>query len=680
LAAEHRRGHRRAGGALALAAAVLAMAGVEAGASVEVDPPIDAGEARAFWRWIGLRSEVGAPCPPAEGWASGPLFALPDTPLPPGLAPYCLYELPPDASASPALVNNLTGLVTAGVLTAVQPDAMAVAAEGVLEELLGDPLSQHFLEEAGQPVAATWPRPAKAVRLAFVDTQPTRETDPETFVDFASGHGFALVTMAKQLLCAGTTGDCAAQVTSRLALAFTCFDRITNLSSCRRDSSGGWIGLQSDVATALRREVTQWLAETPPVPPPGVQPHLVLNLSLGWSGRFGGPEAPPSLPPAAAAVYAALEDASCRGALVFAAAGNTHGGPDEPAGPIYPGGWEARRAPSRARCQSLLETGAYVPDYAFPAPGQPDRRSLVYAAGGVRADDTPIFNARQNAEPALVAFADHAIAASLAVAGETTPTLTGTSVGTAVVSAAAAAVWQLRDSLDVPRLLRVLSFTGTDTGRDADFCLGGRAALPCPANPPPAVSRVRVCAATDCVSGKGCTAPFPGCPARNGLDLSAVKFDEILFPAVVDLTDLWTSTAPAECDPLVTRYDPALAPPENPCPSQQFHGVNATPWSGPEPGDPPCPTCAVRFASPGTLYFEIDPHLTGPFTDATLVCGETAYSLDLGVLRPGRTGAVLNFGELARDGEVQCPDTSPIWLEVRDAQGSSRISPLLYLD
>jgi hypothetical protein len=659
-------------GAMWLAGAVLALPSTAH--SAEVDAPINTGEARTFWRWVGLRPPSGNPCPGAEGWQSSQLFALDDTPLPPGLSRFCLYQLPDGVTVTLPRVQQLFALVNAGQLQRVQPDSMALSAEGVLEDRTWPSLQSHFLEQAGQPQIASWPGTQDSVRLAIVDTQPTNEVAPEQFTDYGSAHGFALTTLARQLLCSGPAG-CGAQVTSRLALAFTCFDRLTNLSACRRDAEGGWFGLQSDLALAIRKEVAEWLSDTPPAPPPAAQTHLILNLSVGWNSRFGGPGPVSSLPLGAASVYAALQYASCHGALVLAAAGNQHGGPSEPEGPMYPAGWETQSAPSQTACQALLQPGAYIPDYAFPPMGQTDNRSLVYAVGGVRQDGGPIYNARVRGEPTLVAFADHAVTESLADPGKPIPVLTGTSVGTAVVSAAAAAAWRLSNGLRTTELLGDVTESAKDLGRDPDFCNGGTPANPCPIGARQ-VSQVRVCAVADCVDSNICNEPFPSCGPLTGLDLSRVDLTD--FKPSEDLLELTETLSDPDCDPILARHSPA-GKPDNPCLSKQYHGVNALPWTDPQPGDLPCPTCLVRFASPGTFYYEIDPDLSGVFTDATLLCGDFAYSLDIGTLMPGDTGAVLNIGEVV-DREVQCADAFPIQLLLRDDDGRTTISPLLYLD
>ena len=166
-----------------------------------------------------------------------------------------------------------------------------------------------------------------------------------------------------------------------------------------------------------------------------------MNLSLGWDPALGGLETPDSdIPAPALAVRTALEHAVCEGALVIAAAGNRSGGPTEETGPLLPAAWEERAGPTRARCEAL---GVTTRDQNFPLPGQLAYRPLVFAAGGVRADDSPLFNSREGSEPRLVAFGDHVkVPAPGAQEGPLwTGLLTGTSVSAAVVSASVAAAW-----------------------------------------------------------------------------------------------------------------------------------------------------------------------------------------------------------------------------------------------
>ncbi|MEO0425311.1 MAG: S8/S53 family peptidase [Pseudomonadota bacterium] len=637
------------------------------------DPPINTGEARILWRWVGTSTNPGQPCPPATGWEVERLFEDPELPVPPpGLARYCVYELPDDVPFTAELRGNLQARVGDGSLSAIEPDQMVLSAEaeGQLPQRLFRQLSEHFLREAGQTVdPVDYPDGPNTVRLTLLDTQPTG-VDPEQFTQYTSAHGYTLATLIERMICNGTADDCAADVRTRLTLGNVCFDQRTKDSACRNGLNGGWFGAQTDLARAIRNEVREWTAQTNP----GVgdeQQHLILNLSLGWNRRFGGNQGFPAMPLAVASVYSALQDASCRGALVFAAAGNQHGGPDEPGGPMYPAAWEQQRAPSFIQCRvQLVESTAYVPRWAFPTQAfMANNRPLVVATGGVRVDNSIIFNGRPNGgEPTLVAFADHAATESLAIPNTPTVTLTGTSVASAVVSAAAAVGWRFENALRTRTLLDNIAASGTDLGREADFCLDGRGggANACP-SPVPTVQRVSLCATIECVRDGNCTGPYLTCPTSVRLALTGV---EDIAPDT-DFTTITDTLTDPDCDGIVTHYDPLEGIPANPCISKQYHGINAVPWVDPQPGDLPCPNCFVQFMSPGIFYYEIDPLLFEDFTDITLLCGNDAFVLPFDSLASGVFGAMDN---------VECPVAEPVQLLSRDSDGRTHISPVLYID
>ncbi len=671
------------------AVALLLIANAGSALAAETDPPINPAQARMYWRWVGLDNQPEQDCPPAEGWQVERLFNDPQLPLPPGLAPYCLYELPPGVLVTGALINNLRSLVPAQ-LSIVQPDQMAVAAEaeGQLPPRLFNELSAHFLEQAGQSTSELTFPGGDNVRLTLLDTQPTGG-DPELFTNYTAAHGYTLATLTERLLCNGVGGDCAADVRTRLALPNVCFNNRRNLPNCRNPQNGGWFGSQVELARAIRSEVVDWVVTTSPAPLPAEQQHLILNLSLGWNARYGGNQPFNAMPPPVAAVYAALLDARCRGALPVASAGNQHGGPSEPGGPVLPARWEQRPAPTFNQCVNQLEAGAYVPPWAFPGLGVTDTRTLVVAAGGVRFDDEIIFNGRPNGgEPRLVAFADHAATESLAIPNTPTITLTGTSVASTVVSAAAAAAWRFSNGLDTISVVEALADSGTDLGRPADFCRGGMGGNPCPA-PAPTVKRVAVCATIECIDNGNCSGPYGSCPTLTPLDLSGVFLDDIVETA--DLSKLTATLTDPDCGAITTHYDPNGPVPANPCLSRQFHGVNALPALDPQPGDLPCPNCfgqqdlaraneqlASDSAGPqaglsgtSTLYYEIDPQLIDTFTDVTLLCGTDAFVLPFTQLNPLALGAVTN---------VECSDTTPVQLLLRDSEGRTHISPVLSLD
>jgi hypothetical protein len=588
-----------------------------AGPAIPVSPPYDPDLARPHWRFVGLMPpESGDACPeprPSGGWTTAGLF--------PGatdawLKRFCLYE---HAGVSPAPPH-------VGGLQRLDPDAMALAPMGgALRDALWPSLRDHFLQQAGHaelPAVAG----AELVRLAVVDTAATRETggeaDPGT-----SPHGYTLLNMAKELTC-DAAGACRAQVSSRLALAWMCFDR-NQQAGCRNLAEGGIVGSIAEVAAAIYTETEAWRATT--------TRRLVLNLSIGWPGVFGGSEPViDQMPAPVAASLAALEYASCRGAIVVAAAGNRSWGPQGDAGPLYPAGWEARTAPSFVACQ---DRGAQPRPADFPG-ASGIYRPLVHAVGGVDAGGRPLANSRPGGEPRLVAFADHAVVED--ALGAPTAVFAGSSVATLVASAAAATVAYYRPDLRPDQVMDMVYTSGADLGRVPAFCLGG---APCPVTTLHA-RRASLCAA----AAEACTKPgscpaLPECLDAAALDLSGV-----------DLRPFVETAQPADLGTLGTRFPTSATcrgerllhgkpVPRDPCPHWQYYGGWPYRAADPQPGSDPCPNCTEMLVDglaggTGVLYVEIDDQFQGELTDATLKCGAETWSLGLGPLRAGDTAVV----------------------------------------
>ncbi|MCP4655044.1 MAG: hypothetical protein GY856_06450, partial [bacterium] len=268
----------------------------------QVDP------ACATWRWVGLKTDPNAPCPPATGWTSTTLSCSPANP-PPGLRRFCLYQ--------GGDVNDLLALVP-GELQSIEQDCLAVIpAGGEIEQATWSELAEHFHNQAGgmltDPVSAP-------VRLALIDTAATRTAAVGSYPG-NSAHGYTLANLADNLLCDGDP-NCVVDLTAQLALAYLSFDYAVASLSLRDDVDGGYAGTLFDLARAVRCEVEAWEQN------PG-NPHLVLNLSVAWNGElFGGHETlVDDMPLDVQAVYRAIGDAVCRGVVVVAAAGNVTGGP-----------------------------------------------------------------------------------------------------------------------------------------------------------------------------------------------------------------------------------------------------------------------------------------------------------------------------------------------------------------
>jgi hypothetical protein len=616
-----------------------------------VDPPRDPAAAQAHWRWIGIQVDIAGaplpPCPPIAGWSRQRMFP---TTTNTWLRRFCVYENPAPM-APPVKPPNLQRL---------DPDVMAMLPEGgALETTLWPALAQHFDSQVGRvdlPLTGGLP-----VRLAVVDTAATNEIDPEKHPSplDASPHGFSIINMAKHLACSGPDGSaCIAQVTSRLALRWKCFDPETNVPGCE-DLHGGRYGLIGELAQAIHAEVnrSQEVHGTAP---------LVINLSVGWDPIYGGLEQVPDMSAPVAAVYAALEDTVCRGAMAVAAAGNREGGPTPQSGPVLPAAWEQRGGPSFARCHELgLEPN--------PADFVGNYRPLLFAAGGVRRNNQPLFNSRDDASPRLVSFSDHAVVE--AATSDPTAILTGTSVAAVVTSVAAAAVAYYRPQWSLYGVLGAVYASGGSLGSPADFYCSGGPCTPLSV----AVHRVSVCRAVaqSCSGPAGCGVTVPACPTLQPIDMSGVdlsQFTDPLFGPRVDLTAMTTAfPVSPTCHGDQILYAPPGAP-TYPCPQYELNedapGVNTQPRST------PCVSCVLR-ASDGAFYVEIDSTVSGVFEDATLKCGGTAWNLGLGPLSAGEKAIVVGLDEVS----AHCAGADPVEISFVTELGtnapSSATSPVL---
>lgn len=628
---------------------------------IRVDGPIGEEEACATWRQVGLKKKPGADCPvpkPAAGgerWQVRQLFAAaPSGALPPALRPFCLYEHgEKDPGVARELGESLRELVGRRRLARVDPGCAVVAPADSTElsprlapadELKWPLLRDHFLEQAGymEPGRERFrvmglDQPPRA-RLAFLDTQPTGEIDRRG----NSEHGYTLAQVARRLICEpGPGAPCAARVVPRLALPITELDPDDPGATVRDWHDGGYFGTVDELAQAVWEELGSWRASA--------QEHLVLNLSVAWVGElYGGlEEGVTEMPVPVQALHRVLEVASCEGALAVAAAGNRVGGPEEEHGPLLPGGWERRDAPRPAACRRLLGTGG------VPAPA---REPLVYAAGGVRTDGSPLANARPGATPLRVAYGDHAVVTD--DQGEPSAILTGTSVSTTVIAATAAAVWHRRPELARAELMELLYETGEALGRDADFYRGSP-------RRPPAVRRITLCPALTraCAGGEG---PCPGtCPPRSQepprlprTECESARFDDATRVDAGRITE--TLGRSSLCDAREIRFDPAGRLPVDPCPYRQYFGIAARPWTGPQPQSDPCAGCSIdpppppsglvesadlRFAptaeSTYTLRIDVDPQWPGgELRQAFLDIGDVSFALDLKPLTAGECALV----------------------------------------
>lgn len=520
------------------------------------NPPINTTGAYPNWRWIGVKSDVNASCPEVPGWKQRQLFRFGARRNTCGgssgldkvseeLDRFCIFErgkgarpLPPAASLG---------------LSSLEPDAVAMTpavqvpgTSGRLGNGMSGLLETHFVQQMGGGPSY---RPGSAevkptVRLAFLDSEPTRER-----INGRMGlleHGYFLSLLGAKLAGPGV------KITSQLALPIVRFDADDPDKSPRDLKKGGFVGSFVDLAEAIQREVATWESEDK-----GKGLRLVLNLSVGWDGeRFGGlsEKRVCDLPAGPRAVYLALEFANRQGALIFAAAGNSHSGPHATGGPLLPAAWEKGNLEESA-CGARL--------------GRP----LLYAVGGLQGNDTPIANARRGGMPELAAYADHV--ALTDSKGTRTSTYTGTSVATAVVASIASGLWhRLGPDPDAKDVVRQLP--GVPLKYSPDFRWRS-------AEQEGMVRRITLCDGSD--AGWKCPeSSLPSWPAVPKEPVRAPgRFEAIASHDACGGGPYYSVSG-------------AISRPEEICPDRYFNDFRSESWLVPQPEFDPCPDCGVRQA------------------------------------------------------------------------------------
>ena len=411
-----------------------------------------------------------------------------------------------------------------------------------------------------------------------------------------------------------------------------------NRNAADRDElNGGHLASVAELAVAVRREVSSWRAAS-------AGDRLILNISLGWDSAFGGNETQVSAMPAAVqAMYAALYEASCRGVLTFAAAGNRSGGIDPEIGPMLPGAWEQREAPTQLQCQQRL--GNNPPFNAFNFAGS-NYRPLIYAVSGIQSDGAVLDNARSGANARLAAFADHAVVESQArAAGEPTATLTGSSVSTLLASVNAAVAWSWQPGASphwiAEQIYNAADGTTSQLLRSADFCLGDASSGLCRSGASANMHRLSLCLTRLEMGGSGLLASDCDWNAtRPALALDYSAFDRSALS--IKLSTLDRTEISASCNNAILHYNSAFGVPAIPCPHLSLQSLGARPWVLPQPGSDLCPECEdggrnsakvaadPKSALPRVLRLQITPRLVGRIADVVLIVGNHLYRLDAG--------------------------------------------------
>ncbi|MEZ4294696.1 MAG: S8 family serine peptidase [Polyangiaceae bacterium] len=542
-------------GAMGVTASLAAL--LSGGGCDGKDPPIpDEPEPSACFGdlWIGRSADGDCPSP-KEGWLASKLFeGAVEAPL----SEFCLYEWQDDVQKV-----DLKGLPALGQKAAEEWLSIDCAAVGSLgagktEQALGivqPPLWSSFMTQIDAPGSVPVPASPGEVEVAIIDSWPSLSTIGE------SPHGFGMGAIVDGLTC-GQLGVpvCPVRTKPYLSLNLLGFRKRDNIE-------GGYFGHFGRLARQIFEAVRDFEANA------GDDDRLILNLSVGWDEVYN-----PVGELAVQAVHEAIRWATCKGALVIAAAGNTSGGTEPGDGPTYPAVWQS---------ETLTCAGC----------GPAGECPMLYSVAGVDGADLPLANARPGALPALVAPA-FAVPGSRLLFGASDPSdvgpFTGSSVAAASASGVAAMVWLHDRNLAPLGVMNRLHSTGVDLGLTPEACpaVGG-----CPS-----VHRLSLCGAL-AASGANLVCAPP--PAFGGSNASLSLEERNALGALVDssnevdgtgLTDVVTACG-SEVRVPAGASDVAAA---SACPQDEKPSSLRNVGIDPQPGPDPCPVCTASVVKPAT--------------------------------------------------------------------------------
>lgn len=523
-----------------------------------------------------------------------------------GSSPYCKYtwnkpDLEPDFDElrdqlNPDHVPSLEperDCPVVGVHASADP-----APSGVLA--VWEPLRKSFWQLAGRSEGPLAPlKYGNKVRVAVLDTSQLEYEDMSLppYGD-ADEHGRLVGRVIGDLSCPEATKEglglgCATEIKNYPALARKDDQSVPNWFS--GPPEGGHYGTLTELAEAIERALADWnIARTQKDGPP----RLVINLSVGWSPVYEPPASgsptgeinPATLPLHARPVYTALARAACAGAVVVAAAGNRD--LSTGFGMIYPAAWERAPAPSYGNCIEKYPLRAprgtkpaQLP--IFPSGNAFAYRPLVYAAGALDALDQRAGVTRKGGVPRLAAYGVGVVTTEPRTGG-VTRIKSGTSLSTAVTSAAVGLAWAYKPELRPDEIMKIVYESGTEvapaTELEPPICAGQSCSGP--------VRRVSVCAAAArvrCDTGD-CGDTGPSCKTlpAGAADLPSPLVD-------------WAGEG-FHVEPIST---PGTCPGGPGSCNWGGDTSSAEPWVGPQPGSGGCDTC-VYGNSDGAVSMALD--------------------------------------------------------------------------
>ena len=432
------------------------------------------------------------------------------------------------------------------------------------------------------------------VDVALPDTVSQAAAD-NPLVDPTNAHGLHMADIIRDVACPGGAAVCSDSVRHTLALPINTWEQGP------QPLLGGVHGTLGDLAMAVYEAVGVW-RDRKANNEPDAAPRLVINLSLGFTRMLDDTLNPGKGP--AKALDQALVYASCQGALIIAAAGNTpdEACPSDHTGPLAPASFETKAAPTALECAAL---GFSPPDdQTYPVFGGPGTsRPLVYAVGGVDERDEPLINARSGGRPRLAALGSNAVANA---APNLTPALTGSSVSSAVVSGTAALIWSFREDLRPDEVMSILYDNGWEIDAQtelADFGLGGGG------DP---IHRVSVCAslAAACTGLAPNSCPQLQCTAQSATGNASLDDFFNLAQVVVANSTAITLTGPASASPACDLVD-------------------LSNLSTPQPDLPPCKHCHIKPNDGATSNAMLNMTISAEYTEgAGLIDGLTLVLYD----------------------------------------------------
>lgn len=556
----------------------------------------------------GNGNAVGDPCDdfPGAGWEGEQLFA--STAGPSVLDQYCSYTF---VLSNGATDNHVADLLTLLPGSETGADCQAVTPQGqAITDAIGDELDQFFGYLAGRVdgtgLAEAYPDAIRgAVQTAVIDTYPNDQPDtPE------SSHGPVVMSIIEAIACPEGTQGCDIGVGAFLGLP-------RSENGFNYNDNGGVVGRQSDLARGVFEALEAHRASG--------SGRMVMNLSVGWESEHFGGSSPSDMPPPVRAVYDALRVARCEGILIIASAGNSTGLTcNEEA--LAPGRWEDIPAPTAAEC-TAIGASSFVPETATYRP-------LVHAVGGLFGVDSEMVSSRELGMPRLAAAASHAVARDRqGLTGD--EMRTGTSLSSAVASAAASLVWSYRPEMSPARVMEVLYESGGLTSATADF--GGGTSIP--------VRRVDACSAVEFV----CALPTSDCgttPGGHELQCDAdppvtlsgiVSTVENLPPAILKVREAVFGTV-EKCDSRRCG-DPIVFHPHD-TETRECDDVERDPWSwltSPQPTTSGCSDCILTTTT-------IDP--TVLLTVDEKFASDTLVAIDVVVVDKGGTKFVYSLKDV----------------------------------